>query len=256
MPRRSAIPFFAGLAAGLVLAAGASLYRRRPLARVPCPEGLADPAVAGVSSRLTEMPQVRALPWLAVRRALHLCDTGRAADLGCGAGQFAVALARRAPQLHVTGVDLSNVLLAQALRRAAEAGLAHRVDFRTGDVGATPFPTGSLDLVVSALSLHRWRDPVGVLNEVARVLRPGGAFLIFDLRRDMSAPFYIATLLLGKPGFSEKPGFSSRQELLSSRNAAYTPDEAAALAQASQLTGWRVARGPFWLSIEGKTVLR
>jgi hypothetical protein len=40
-------------------------------------------------------------------------------------------------------------------------------------------------------------------------------------------------------------------EPLGSRNAAYTPDEAAALCQASRLTGWRVARGPFWLSIEG-----
>ena len=40
-------------------------------------------------------------------------------------------------------------------------------------------------------------------------------------------------------------------EPLGSRNAAYTPDEAAALLQASRLTGWRVARGPFWLSIEG-----
>ena len=43
-------------------------------------------------------------------------------------------------------------------------------------------------------------------------------------------------------------------EPLGSRNAAYTPDEAAGLLQTSRLTGWRVARGLFWLSIEGYTV--
>jgi hypothetical protein len=40
-------------------------------------------------------------------------------------------------------------------------------------------------------------------------------------------------------------------EPLGSRSAAYTPAEAAALAQASRLIGWRVATGPFWLAIEG-----
>ena len=77
-------------------------------------------------------------------------------------------------------------MLAQAIYRAVrEAGLAHRVDFRTGDNAYLPFADASLDLVVSTLSLHHWADPASVLNEVPRVLRPGGAFLIFDLRRDL-----------------------------------------------------------------------
>lgn len=253
MTYRSRATFLTGLTAGLLLAAGASIYHRRSLARTPCLEDLDDdPAVAEAFGQIAEMPQMRLLRALVTWRTLRLCRAGHAADLGCGAGQLAVELAKAAPDLRVTGVDLSNLLLAQALRRAAAAGLAHRVDFRTGDVGGTPFETGSLDLVVSTLSLHHWQNPVAVLNEVARILRPGGGFVIFDLRRDMAPPLYVLLWLATR--YVVPRALRRAQEPLGSRNAAYTPDEAASLAQASRLTGWRVARGPFWLSIEGKTV--
>ncbi|MGQ9841757.1 MAG: class I SAM-dependent methyltransferase [Anaerolineae bacterium] len=238
----------------MLLAAAARVYRGRPLARTPCTEGLDDSAVALAFAGITDMPQMALARRLAAHRALCLCTAGRAADLGCGAGHLAVEMARAAPHLHMTGVDLSNPPLAQALRRAPEAGLAHRVDFRTGGVERTPFADASLDLVVSTLSLHHWRDPVAVLNEVARILRPGGAFVIFDLRRDMAPPLYVLLWLATR--YFVPPALRSVQEPLNSRNAAYTPEEAAALAQASHLTGWHVACGPFWLSIEGKTVFR
>lgn len=247
------VAFLTGLAVGLLLAAATSIYRRRPLARAPGIEDLdSDPAVAQAFGRIAEMPQMRLLRALVIQRVLRLCRAGHAADLGCGAGQLAVELAQVAPGLHVTGVDLSNLLLAQALRKAAAAGLAHRVDFRTGNVERTPFEDASLDLVVSTLSLHHWRDPIAVLDEIARILRPGGAFVIFDLRRDMAPPLYVGLWLITH--YVVPAALRRAQEPLGSRNAAYTPDEAAALAQASRLTGWRVAQGPFWLSIEGKTV--
>ena len=253
MSDRTRATFLTGLSAGLALAAGASIYRQRSQARIPCSEDLDDdPAVAEAFGRITEMPQMRVLRGLVAWRTLGLCRAGRAADLGCGAGQLAVELAQAAPELHVTGVDLSNLLLGQALRRAAAAGLAHRVDFRTGDAERTPFEAGSLDLVVSTLSLHHWRDPVAVLDEVARILRPGGAFVIFDLRRDMAPPLYVLLWLVTR--YIVPRALRRAEEPLGSRNAAYTPEEAAGLAQASRLTGWRVARGPFWLSIEGKAV--
>lgn len=253
MPPRSRATFLTGLATGLLLAAATSIYRRRPLTRIPCIEDLDDdPAVARAFGRIAETPQMRLLRALVIRRILRLCGAGHAADLGCGAGQLAVELAQAAPELRVTGVDLSKLLLAQALRKAAAAGLAHRVDFRTGDVERTPFADASLDLVVSTLSLHHWSHPSAVLDEVARILKPGGAFVIFDLRRDMAPPLYVLLWLITR--YVVPPALRRAQEPLGSRNAAYTPDEVAALAQASRLTGWRVARGPFWLSIEGKTV--
>lgn len=252
MSLRSRATFLAGLTTGLLLTTATAIYRQRPLTRTPSPEGIEDPAVAEAFGRIAGMPQMRLLRWLVTRRALQLCAAGQAADLGCGAGQLAVELAQAAPKLHITGIDLSNLLLAQALRRATKRGLAHRVDFRSGDIEHTPFEDASLDLVLSTLSLHHWANPAAILNEIARILRPGGAFIIFDLRRDMAPPLYVLLWLVTR--YVVPPALRRAQEPLGSRNAAYTPEEAAELAQASKLTGWRVVSGPFWLSIEGRTI--
>ncbi len=120
-------------------------------------------------------------------------------------------------------------------------------------MSTTPFADQSVDLAVSTLSLHHWADPIPVLDEMARILRPGGAFVVFDLRRDMIPPFYLLIWFASR--FVVPQALRGMGEPLGSRNAAYTPAEAAVLAQASRLTGWRVASGPFWLSIEGTSSL-
>jgi ubiquinone/menaquinone biosynthesis C-methylase UbiE len=198
---------------------------------------------------MTRMPQFRLLWRLEARRALALKREGEAVDLGCGPGDLVLELARLAPGLHITGVDLAPEMLVQAGARAEESGLGDRVAFRPGDAQEIPFPDGSLDLVISTFSLHHWSAPVAVLDEIARVLRPGGALLVFDLRRDLAAPLY---LLLWFATHAVVPAALRRvQEPLGSRNAAYTPQEAAELAAQSRLTGWRVTRGPLWLTVEG-----
>ena len=238
---------FGGLAGGLV-AAGWWLYNRRPRERTPSQESLDDPEVARAYGWVATMPPMRLLRWFVARRAVAMTGHGEAADLGCGPGQLAIELARRAPGLYVTGIDLSDEMLAQGQDNARRAGVADRVSFRQGAAQQIPFPDASLDLVVSTLSLHHWSDPVAVLDEIARVLRPGGSFLIFDLRRDMAAPFW---LLLWFVTHVVAPAALRRaNEPLSSRNAAYTPQEAALLAEQSRLSGWRITRGPLWLTIE------
>jgi ubiquinone/menaquinone biosynthesis C-methylase UbiE len=198
------------------------------------------------------LPQMALLRRFVARRAANLVAAGAAADLGCGPGYLAVELAHRAPGLHVTGVDLSDAMLTQAIANARLAGVAHQTDFRTADAAALPFPDASLDLVVSTFSLHHWDDPGPIFTEVARVLRPGGAFLLFDLRRDLGPAPWL--LLWFATHVVVPPALRHIGEPLGSRDAAYTPDEVAELLQASRLTGWHVVRGLFWLSIEGYTV--
>jgi len=250
--------YLAGLAGLGIAFAAWRVYSRRARERVTSHEGLDDPGVARAFNRIATLPHMRLLRWFVARRAVAMVQAGQAVDLGCGPGHLVVELAQAAPDLQVTGIDLSDEMLAEAEGYARRAGLPEgRVAIKKGDVARIPFPDGSLDLVVSTLSLHHWHDPVGVLDEIARVLRPpdpaegrpGGAFLVFDLRRDMSPPFY---LLIWFATHFIVPGALRRvNEPLGSRDAAFTLQEAAHLAEQSRLTGWRVSRGPLWLIVEG-----
>lgn len=253
---RQRIAFLGGLSAAVLFAAW-RVYSRRTQERVVSHEGLDDPEIAQAFNRIATLPQMRLLRWVVARRAVAMVQSGQAADLGSGPGHLAVKLAQVAPDLHVTGVDLSDEMLVEAERYARHSGLKDRVAFKKGDVAQIPFPDASLDLVVSTLSLHHWSDPVGVLNEIARVLRrpepaegrPGGSFLVLDLRRDMTAPFY---LLLWFVTRCIVPSTLRRvNEPLGSRDAAFTLKEAAQLAGQSRLAGWQVTHGPLWLTIEG-----
>jgi SAM-dependent methyltransferase len=107
--------------------------------------------------------------------------TGTILEVGSGPGQLAVLLARKAPRLTVTGVDLSAEMVERAARRSEGAGLGEHVRFEVGDVGALPFPDAGFDGTVSTLSLHHWPEPTCGLAEIHRVLKPGGETLIYDL---------------------------------------------------------------------------
>lgn len=99
---------------------------------------------------------------------------GRVLDVGCGPGHLAARLADRG--LHVAAIDLDPAMVERARRR-----LAARAETAVADVAALPFPDASFDVVVSTLSMHHWADHAAGLAEVARVLRPGGVALVFDL---------------------------------------------------------------------------
>jgi len=237
-----------GIAIGVVVA-GWWRYRRRTKVRISSQEGLDDPAVAAGFNRIAQMPQMRLLRWYVAHRAASMMPRGAAADLGCGPGLLVTDLVRVAPDLHVTGVDLSEEMLSEAEAQARRADLEQRTAFKQGDVAQLPFPDQALDLVVSTLSLHHWRDPVAVFDEIARVLRPGGAFVIFDLRRDLAAPLWL--LLWFVTRVVVPPALRRVNEPLSSRDAAYTPAETAELVRQSHLTGWHITTGPLWLTVEG-----
>jgi SAM-dependent methyltransferase len=99
-------------------------------------------------------------------------------DIGCGTGDLVVALSRRLRDARIIGLDLSPSMLLYAGRHATTDG---RLRFSVGDAAALPFDDGAVDLVVSTLSLHHWSEPADAFAEIARVLRPGGVALIYDL---------------------------------------------------------------------------
>jgi SAM-dependent methyltransferase len=106
---------------------------------------------------------------------------GKLLEVGSGPGRLAVRLAREAPGMTLTGVDISEAMVERAARRAAGAGLSERVRFEVGDVAALPLFDQEFDGVVSTLSLHHWSNPASGLAEIHRVLKPGGEARIYDL---------------------------------------------------------------------------
>ena len=99
-------------------------------------------------------------------------------DVACGPGLVTAALARRARE--VVAVDLTPERLRRARQRCAAAGLTN-VEFRQGSVTELPFDDGSFDAVVTRLSIHHFAEPTRPLKEMARVLRPGGRFVVADV---------------------------------------------------------------------------
>jgi ubiquinone/menaquinone biosynthesis C-methylase UbiE len=98
----------------------------------------------------------------------------RVLEVGCGAGDFAVYLARADAQ--VWAVDFSSVAIGLARARAQRQGAS--VDFEIADAGALPFPDASFDLVFSCECLEHVPDPPLALGEMYRVLRPGGRLVL------------------------------------------------------------------------------
>jgi SAM-dependent methyltransferase len=112
---------------------------------------------------------------------VDLPPTAAVLDLGCGTGVVARAIAARDGfEGTVTAVDQSPVLIGAGARFAADEGVGDRIDFRVGDVHALEFPDASFDVAIAHTLISHVREPLTVLAETARVVRPGGTVAIFD----------------------------------------------------------------------------
>jgi ubiquinone/menaquinone biosynthesis C-methylase UbiE len=113
-------------------------------------------------------------------------------DVGCGTGTLAVAAARAAPGVTVTGLDAVGSILARARKKAAGAGF--EIGFEQGRSTALPYADASFDLVLSTLFFHHLPDDAKrhTADELVRVLRPGGRLVVGDLGRPQDSLMRIA----------------------------------------------------------------
>ncbi len=130
--------------------------------------------------RLVDANPIREPVLRSVIGALDLPDGSRGLDVGCGIGFQARLLAEAVgPRGHVTGVDISPAFLARGRALATEAGLGDRIEFRTGDMRRLPFGDGAFDWAWSADCVgYPTGDPASVLDELVRVVRPGGTIVL------------------------------------------------------------------------------
>lgn len=99
-------------------------------------------------------------------------------EIGFGPGLGIERAVEAAPNGYVAGVDVSAMMVERATRRNERVVDAGRVDLRRGSVEDLPFPDKTFDAAFSINSLHAWPDQRAGLDEIRRVLRPGGTVAI------------------------------------------------------------------------------
>ncbi len=110
-----------------------------------------------------------------LRQAHFRNAMGHVLDVACGYGMNFGYLSNAS---QVTGVDFSPVMIDRARGHARQLGLP--VDIRQGDAEALDFPDASFDTVISALSTCSFLNPIKALQEMERVVKPGGQILLLE----------------------------------------------------------------------------
>jgi ubiquinone/menaquinone biosynthesis C-methylase UbiE len=116
--------------------------------------------------------------------AAELAEGARVLEVAPGPGYLAIALAKLG-RYEVVGLDISATFVRLAAENARRAAVA--VAFQRGDAAALPFGPESFDLVFCQAAFKNFSEPVRAIQEMHRVLRPGGKAIIYDLRSDAPA---------------------------------------------------------------------
>ncbi|MHB9022568.1 MAG: class I SAM-dependent methyltransferase [Armatimonadota bacterium] len=136
--------------------------------------------------RIYHFPEERTGPEVAFlldRLAAGVSPDAKVLDLACGQGRHAIPLARQG--FRVTGLDYQENLLRVARETAGEAGADVR--WVQGDMRSLPFADASFDAVVNMFTAFGYfsdEENARVIGEIARVLRPGGTFILDVANRD------------------------------------------------------------------------
>jgi ubiquinone/menaquinone biosynthesis C-methylase UbiE len=194
----------------------------------------------------TMMRYLRDKGWMEVGLIIKEGITsGLALEVGPGPGYLGLEWLKKTENSRLKGLDISEDMLAIARTNAAEYGLSDRVEYFKGDAQKMPFEDEHFDAAFTNGSLHEWAHPDAIINEINRVLKPGGKYVISDLRRDMIAPMKWFLWLMVKPK-EMRPG------LITSINSSYTLEEIEAVLSQTKLQHWHVSKNLLGLVISGE----
>jgi ubiquinone/menaquinone biosynthesis methyltransferase len=110
---------------------------------------------------------------------LKLRGDETALDIACGTGDIAFMLARKLNSGHAVGLDITQAMLEIAERKRGDANVSN-VGFHRGDIIKMPFPDETFDCVTGGYALRNVPDIAAALEEINRVLKPGGRLLSLD----------------------------------------------------------------------------
>lgn len=134
-------------------------------------------------------------------------------DLATGTADLAIALAKRNPQAHIMGMDISEKMLDIGKEKVRKQGLESQIDLRPGDAASLSFDDNSFDAVTVAFGVRNFESRDKGLAEIQRVLKPDGQAFILEFSMPERFPmkqlyrFYFKHILpkIGKH-ISKDPG--------------------------------------------------
>ncbi len=224
-------------------------YPRVNISRKASTEGIENPEMVKEYNRVIQWPPFKSIRKMVVREIRAHNPKGTIVDIGCGPGYLINVIAQSSPRLHIIGVDISEEMLKTARGKLCSSDLKKRIEYRRGDVQNLPFENNTIDFVVCTFSLHHWSNPDEALQEIYRVLKYQGQFLIFDLRRDCRRLFYWLLRFLTK--FIVPAPLKNIGEPLGSTLSSYTLTEADAILRKSPFQQWKTKPGIGWMFVWG-----
>ena len=166
------------------------------------------------------------------------CTRGELLDIGTGPADIPLLLVEAHEGLEITGIDFGTDMLRSARLQVAERGESRRIRLMEVDAQELPFEREQFDGAFSKNVLHHVQDPVRMLREAMRVLRPGAPLVVRDLVRPGSEEELQALLEGHAAGFPElQRGMFER-----TTRAAYTLAELAAILEEAGLPGVELER--------------
>jgi len=170
--------------------------------------------------------------------------SGLALEVGPGPGYLGLEWLKLTQGTMLKGLDISPDMIKIAEQNAEAYGLSDQVEYVQSSGEKMPFDENMFDAVFTNGSLHEWSEPKKTFDEIWRILKPGAKIFISDLRRDMS--FLIRWFLW----INTRPR-EIRPGLITSINAAYTPDELRELIKGTKLSRCEVTANLIGLKLTG-----
>ena len=109
-------------------------------------------------------------------------------DLATGTADLAIALAKRNPQAHIIGVDISEKMLDIGKEKVEQQDLECQIELQLGDAASLPFDDNSFDTITVAFGVRNFEDLNKGLSEISRVLKPNGKAVILEFSMPESFP--------------------------------------------------------------------
>ena len=103
-------------------------------------------------------------------------------DLATGTADLAIAMAKRNPQAHITGMDISEKMLEIGKAKIRKQSLENQIEVCIGDANNLPFEANTFDAVTVAFGVRNFEDLEKGLSEISRVLKPKGEAVILEFR--------------------------------------------------------------------------